>query len=199
MRYLLLLCLIYYQHDNYASEDPRFAKYFEIGFIPYKDKCESDLFFWFYRPEITISDGSHFSYIGLYRVRSHVSFIKYLEADAKKNKSTDVYEMTRSAYAKYVKSEEVLKFISGKFETDVQDEVIRIRKENEKVCCPKEIMTVYNRFVERAGESKGLKYVDFMREYLQAIDYEGTFICVSPDKAETFFNEVEKNYQKKQK
>jgi hypothetical protein len=43
-------------------------KYFKVGFIPYKDKQESDIIFWFYHEGMRTSCGLLPSYIGLYSV-----------------------------------------------------------------------------------------------------------------------------------
>jgi hypothetical protein len=108
--------------------------------------------------------------------------------------------MTRSAYVEYMKTEEAAASFCGKFEQDVQDEVIKIYKENGKIRLPEEVVALYNRFVESTEkQKKAIEYKEFMREYLQNTDYEGTFICILPDSARKFFNEIEKQYQKKSK
>lgn len=201
MKYVLvLLCLLYYQSYNYSSDSPPFSKYFKVGFIPYKDKQESDIIFWFYHEGMRTSCGLLPSYIGLYRVRSQTSFIEYLKKYENSNKTKNVYEMTRSAYAEYMKTEEAAASFCGNFKEDVQDEVIKIYKENGKIRLPEEVVALYKQFVESTEkQKKSIKYKEFVREYLQKIDYEGTFICILPDNAKKFFNEVEEKYQKKAK
>jgi hypothetical protein len=99
-----------------------------------------------------------------------------------------------------MKTEEAAASFCGNFKEDVQDEVIKIYKENGKIRLPEEVVALYNQFVESTEkQKKSIKYKEFVREYLQKIDYEGTFICILPDNAKKFFNEVEEKYQKKAK
>ncbi len=131
-------------------------------------------------------------------MRSKSSFIEYLKKYEKSDKTKNVYEMARSAYREYVKIQGLETAFCGTFEKDVQDEVIKIYKQNGKVCLPEDMARLYKQFVESAkNRKKSIKYKDFMCEYLKETDYEGTFVCISPEKAEKFFDEVEKSASKK--